>query len=454
MSKNNSPEEDSVPKRLYLWVSQQHPGQRILYLDNDECSKSALFAYLHHTQVLPSLDFALIPKKEGLRELVWSETGANVKNDEPLSELYEKKDLMGSFDRGSVKQELIHGSVDFHYNGVPMRAYRFDWIKGFNGREAIFLIWSSDNDKLGSKLLEDMFRWQHVLHQEIWMFDERWQKSKELYKAIQLAKSEDLVLPDRILESMNRDIDDFFTSQKVYKDLGAAWKRGILLVGPPGNGKTFLLRTILKRHSDKPALYVKSFQTGRFSTPERGIRAIFEKTRSCAPCILIMEDLDSLVSEETRSFLLNEIDGMESNDGIIILATSNHPEKLDNAFTKRPSRFDTKYHLDNPTPSERRKFVNFWFNEKLKGHDLISPEVIKEVDLVEKLVDGSEGWSFAFLKELFISFAVLLASNKKVNSKMSPVNRLMSIFEQLQGHVNDSKAKEENEVKHNGKHSP
>lgn len=446
MSKSGVPEEASVPYKFYLWVSQQHPQDRILFLDSDECCKSPIFTYLHYIQVLPSIDFARVPQKEGLLELVPSEVQVGCRKAEPMSEFGEIQESNGSVDCGSVKQELVHGSVDFTFEGTPMRAYRFDWLKGEQGKEALFLVWAGETDNVGCLLFERMFQWQHSLRGEVWMFDERWQKSTDLYKTIQTSNPEDLVLPDQILESLNRDIDEFFASRKVYKELGAAWKRGILLVGPPGNGKTFVLRTILKRHSDKPALYVKSFQTGRFSTPERGIRAIFQKTRSCAPCILVMEDLDSLVSEETRSFLLNEIDGLESNDGIIIIATSNHPDKLDNAFTKRPSRFDTKYHLDNPTPLERRKFINFWLNEKFKGLKAVSEEVLKEYGLIEKLVEGTEGWSFAFLKELFVSFAVLSASNKETNLNVSPVTRLMSIFEQLQGHVNVSKTDSESEV--------
>jgi SpoVK/Ycf46/Vps4 family AAA+-type ATPase len=289
-----------------------------------------------------------------------------------------------------------------------------------------------------------MYRWQHVLREEVWMFDERWKKSRDLYKTIQLARPEDIVLSDNILESLNRDVDTFFSSQKVYKELGAAWKRGILLVGPPGNGKTETIKSILKKHSNVPALYVKPFQTGRQSTPERGIRAIFEKTRSCAPCILVMEDLDSLVSAETRSFLLNEIDGLEVNDGIIILATSNHPDKLDNAFTKRPSRFDTKYHLGNPAPEDRRRFINLWLNGKLKGHQIAAGS---DGDVVEKLVKGTEDWSFAFLKELFISFAVLSAADAKPASEMYPISRLMSVLAQLQSHISDNKADEKTKEK-------
>jgi transitional endoplasmic reticulum ATPase len=60
---------------------------------------------------------------------------------------------------------------------------------------------------------------------------------------------------------------------------------------------------------------------------------------------LIFEDPDSLITEETRSYFLNEIDGLESNDGILMIGSTNHLSKLDPALSKRPSRFDRKYHF-------------------------------------------------------------------------------------------------------------
>lgn len=69
---------------------------------------------------------------------------------------------------------------------------------------------------------------------------------------------------------------------------------------------------------------------------------IFEKARSEAPCVLILEDLDSLITDQNRSFFLNQLDGLEGNDGLLIIGTTNHFEKLDPALSTRPSRFDRK----------------------------------------------------------------------------------------------------------------
>lgn len=71
-----------------------------------------------------------------------------------------------------------------------------------------------------------------------------------------------------------------------------------------------------------PSLYVKSFHT--WNGDEMGITAIFAKARAMAPCLLILEDIDSLVNMGNRSFFLNEVDGLEENDGILVLATTNY----------------------------------------------------------------------------------------------------------------------------------
>ena len=69
-------------------------------------------------------------------------------------------------------------------------------------------------------------------------------------------------------------------------------------------------------------------------------QVVFERARGLRPCVLVLEDLDSLVNDENRSFFLNQIDGFEQNHGLMILATTNHPDRIDSAIIDRPSRFD------------------------------------------------------------------------------------------------------------------
>jgi transitional endoplasmic reticulum ATPase len=77
------------------------------------------------------------------------------------------------------------------------------------------------------------------------------------------------------------------------------------------------------------------------------------------PCLLIFEDLDSLITQETRSYFLNEVDGLESNDGILVIASINNLSKLDPSLSKRLSRFDHKYHFKPPNEDERTAYCQF-----------------------------------------------------------------------------------------------
>lgn len=120
-----------------------------------------------------------------------------------------------------------------------------------------------------------------------------------------------------------------------------------------------------------------------------------------APCLLIFEDLDSLVTDKTRSYFLNEVDGLESNDGILMIGSTNHLGKLDPAISKRPSRFDRKYMFKVPSEGEREMYARFWREKlgKMEG-GLVEFEFGEELC---KLVAGfTEGFSFAYLKELFV----------------------------------------------------
>lgn len=72
------------------------------------------------------------------------------------------------------------------------------------------------------------------------------------------------------------------------------------------------------------------------------MQMVFGKAREMAPCVLILEDLDALINDRNRSYFLNQLDGFEANDGIIVIGTTNHFERLDPAISTRPSRFDRK----------------------------------------------------------------------------------------------------------------
>lgn len=123
-----------------------------------------------------------------------------------------------------------------------------------------------------------------------------------------------------------------------------------------------------------------------------------------APCLLIFEDLDSMVTDEIRSYFLNEVDGLDANDGILMIGSTNHLDRLDPAIARRPSRFDRKYHFRVPNERERELYCRYWARQ-LTGHPLVAfPD-----ELCPVVAALTEGFSFAYLKELFITSLLLLA---------------------------------------------
>ncbi|KIP02821.1 hypothetical protein PHLGIDRAFT_59041, partial [Phlebiopsis gigantea 11061_1 CR5-6] len=246
-------------------------------------------------------------------------------------------------------------------------------------------------------LAEAVFRWSHELKEEIWVFEGGgWRKNKKLYRAVQSASWDDVVLEDEFKEGLRRDTRTFFASQAAYDSLGITWKRGILLLGPAGNGKTESIKALLNETKGVSPLYVKSFTTR--NGPEQGIRAIFEHARSHVPCILILEDLDAMLVPEAKAFFLNEIDGLADNAGILTIATTNHPERIDDAILNRPSRFDVKYAYALPGAALRTAFARRWL-EKVNASGLQFTAPAQTADAVAAKTDG---WSFAFLKELCV----------------------------------------------------
>jgi hypothetical protein len=248
-------------------------------------------------------------------------------------------------------------------------------------------------------LAERFFRavcaWSSTVHDEVLVFEDGyWRKSDELFSAIRAATWDTLILPAALNQQIRADLTGFFAARETYARYGVPWKRGVVLIGPPGNGKTHAVKALVNMLG-KPCLYVKSIDADR--THEHGnIRKVFERARNTAPCVLVLEDLDTLVTAENRSVILNELDGFAGNDGILTLATTNYPERLDPAILDRPSRFDRKYHFDLPAHAERAAFIADW-NTRL------GDEIRLAAADIDAAAAATEDFSFAYLKEFMIS---------------------------------------------------
>ncbi|KAL5527373.1 hypothetical protein ACEPAG_6164 [Sanghuangporus baumii] len=254
--------------------------------------------------------------------------------------------------------------------------------------------------------------WAYELHNEIWVFNNGfWNKDAALWVDVQKANWDDVILKDAFKKELQNDVYSFFDSEDLYKSLGIPWKRGLIMYGPPGNGKTISLKAIMKTVQQKGfnPLYVKSFQSWRGE--EGSMDEVFAKARILAPCVLILEDLDSLINDRNRSFFLNQLDGIRGNDGLLLIATTNHFDRLDPGLSERPSRFDRKYLFDDPDRDERLLYASYWQN-KLEDND--------KVDFPDRLAlevaDLTYGFSFAYLKECFVSTLVLLVTKEQKKS--------------------------------------
>ena len=227
----------------------------------------------------------------------------------------------------TVEPRILAGIVQFIYAQTSFRVYIASWTTGYNDFYFYGLVFTASNDQIGKTLASEVYRYANVLKQEIWVYEGgMWVKNKTLYQAIQATQWDDVVLSEHFKDGLRRDTQTFFESKDVYDSLSMTWKRGILLLGPPGNGKTESIKALI-HESGRDALYVKSFTTPYVRSfyinlvhtsltsiqgPEHGIRTIFSHARKHAPCMLILEDLDSMVTPKVRSYLLNELDGLVS----------------------------------------------------------------------------------------------------------------------------------------------
>lgn len=253
----------------------------------------------------------------------------------------------------------------------------------------------AESRDLGKEFFQAVCDWSGVVRGEILVFEGGgWKKNSDLFNEIRSTTFANLVLGPGLVEEIRSDFEKFFASRSLYEGYSIPWKRGVLFIGPPGTGKTHTVKALVN-HLRQPCLYVKSFDS-RYETTSENIRAAFDQARQATPCIMVLEDLDSLVGAKSRSFFLNEMDGFASNDGLVILATTNHPEQLDPAILDRPSRFDRKYYFGLPAATERSAYISTW-------NDSLKPELRLTREGLDQLTDLTDGFSFAYLKELFVS---------------------------------------------------
>ena len=178
----------------------------------------------------------------------------------------------------------------------------------------------------------------------------------------------DVAGEDEAKESL-AEIVDYLHNPKKYTDVGASMPKGVLLVGPPGTGKTMLAKAVAGE-SNVPFFSISGseFVEMFVGMGASKVRDLFKQAKEKAPCIVFIDEIDAIGKkrdgqiggnderEQTLNQLLTEMDGFEGNNGVIILAATNRPESLDPALT-RPGRFDRRVPVELPDLKGREEIL-------------------------------------------------------------------------------------------------
>ena len=202
-----------------------------------------------------------------------------------------------------------------------------------------------------------------------------------------------LEFPETNSERVVKEIQKFWEYESLFRSNGLAYKRGIILWGPPGSGKSSTIKLILKDVFNRGGVAFK------FDNPHIFIEVvrIFRNIEPDTPFVVLMEDIDSIIEEWTETEVLNILDGVEVIDKVVYLATTNYPERLGKRILNRPSRFDRRFKMPHPGEKSRR----LYFEHLLKVSDNDH-----RID-IDKWVKDTEDMSIAHLKELFIAVCIL-----------------------------------------------
>jgi len=219
----------------------------------------------------------------------------------------------------------------------------------------------------------------------------------------------DIILTETQKAAINRNITKFIENIDFYKGKGLPLSRGVLVTGPPGTGKTLLCNTIMSQ-TDCTLIYITSD-----SINSRGeIVEMYELARSLAPSIVVVEDIDTLGTADRETGgdspllgeFLNCLAGVEKNDQVVTVATTNYPKQLDKALIDRPGRFDIRVELGLPDASLRETIFKRYLRD-------IKHEKIN----FKKLLSLTDGMAGAHLKEIvMLSYMVSLEKNNYKNN--------------------------------------
>ena len=231
------------------------------------------------------------------------------------------------------------------------------------------------------------------------MFNMGKSNAKVYVKSAEGIKFDDVAGEDEAKENLT-EIVNYLHNPKQYQEIGASMPKGVLLVGPPGTGKTMLAKAVAGEanvpfFSMSGSEFVEMF-VGMGASK---VRDLFKQAKEKAPCIVFIDEIDAIGKkrdgqmggnderEQTLNQLLTEMDGFEGNTGVIILAATNRPESLDPALT-RPGRFDRRVPVELPDLKGREAILKV-HAKKIKVADDV------DFNKVARMASGASGAELA-----------------------------------------------------------
>lgn len=213
-------------------------------------------------------------------------------------------------------------------------------------------------------------------------------------------------------------IVDVLKDPKKYKEIGIRQTKGIILEGNPGNGKTMFAKALANEAKvNFIATKGADFQSAMMSMGSRKIKTLFKKARKHKPCIIFIDEFDGIgekrnyagtgVDKENNRIItamLNEMDGFESGDGILVIAATNSYASLDPALI-RPGRFDLKFNIPNPDTETRLKLIEMYTAKKK-----LSDEIDKN-----KLADAFDNLSCSAIETILNEASMIAITESRPN---------------------------------------
>ncbi len=188
------------------------------------------------------------------------------------------------------------------------------------------------------------------------------------------------------------DLKTFWDNIDRFKNYNLTPKRGVILYGDPGCGKTSLIHLLVDELKKYNGLCIYFENPYNWVELAKLVRKV-EKTR---PLLCVIEDIDLVIEKFGEEVFLNFLDGLNSIENVVYVATTNNLEKIPDRIKDRPSRFDKKYKIEKPNSEDRAIF----FNSILNDED-------KKLYNINQLVKDTNNFTMAHLKETFISLYIL-----------------------------------------------